>query len=88
MGSVYNGGAANLPEVFESKLIVARKDHKCCECGSIIKPGHSYESGKGLWDHKWYTYKTCSACNDFKYVVADKYDGTIPPYTELMMWAR
>jgi len=39
----------------------ARKNHTCCECGSIIVPGQVYEKIVGLWD-EFATYKTCSFC--------------------------
>ena len=50
------------PEVFETSIIVARKEHRCCECGEVIKPGQRYERVKGLWDEYWSTFKTCIPC--------------------------
>lgn len=44
------------------KKHTARKEHKCTECGDIIKPGEQYEKVTGLWNNKWSTYKTCMDC--------------------------
>lgn len=40
----------------------ARTPHRCCECGTTIKPGETYHRAAGaIWKY-WYTYKTCMAC--------------------------
>jgi hypothetical protein len=41
----------------------ARKDHKCCECGDIIKKGDIYEYVSGKWEGEFDTYKTCMICS-------------------------
>lgn len=40
----------------------ARKPHKCCECGGIIKPGERYEHASGVWEWGPDSYKTCADC--------------------------
>ena len=49
-------------KVYKSKIITARKQHTCCECGETIEPGERYENTSGLWDNQWSHYKTCSIC--------------------------
>lgn len=51
-----------MPEVYERIDRKANKEHKCSECGGIIKSGESYELHKGIWDGEWLTYKRCSDC--------------------------
>lgn len=44
---------------------VARKQHRCGECGRIIEPGETYHRLKGL-DYEsegWTDAKTCAHCN-------------------------
>jgi len=50
------------PDCFSEKMVTARKEHKCCECGEAIKPGEKYEKATGVWDGKWDTFKTCFLC--------------------------
>ena len=40
----------------------ARKEHKCFECGTIIKVGDSYEYASGLWDNGFKVFHTCWVC--------------------------
>ena len=48
--------------ILSAKVVKARKEHRCCECGETIKKGEKYELVKGLWDGSWSTYKTCEMC--------------------------
>lgn len=50
------------PTVFWLGNPVARKEHKCCECLSVISPGERYELAKGVWGGEFDTFKTCSIC--------------------------
>lgn len=63
------------PDVFEEDMIKARKSHTCCECGSEIRPGETYQRVKGLWDGSWSNHKTCLRCVKLRRM----YGG--PPYT-------
>lgn len=54
----------NGPTIYDSRLVVARRDHKCCECRQPIKKGEVYERVKGLWDGSWSNFKTCLSCYD------------------------
>lgn len=44
----------------------ARKTHKCCECGSGIKPGNLYQIVASLYEGRWDHYKTCEPCADLR----------------------
>ncbi len=54
------------PEFYNKRLVVARKQHKCCECGEDILPGQQYEVVVGKWDGEFSTYKTCSVCLELR----------------------
>jgi hypothetical protein len=56
----------NIPKVFESSRVKARREHKCCECGTAIATGDIYERDSGLWDDGYETFKTCIACADLR----------------------
>ncbi len=49
------------PRVHNALTRVARKPHRCVECGGAIAAGDEYEYVSGLWE-KWATYKTCLTC--------------------------
>lgn len=51
--------------VFDS-YPVARRPHRCCECGKTIHRGEQYERTKGCWDGSWSTYKTCIGCANLR----------------------
>ncbi len=55
-------GDYDAPAVHCDRLVRARKEHKCCECGDTIRAGLLYEYTTGLWDGFWSTYKTCARC--------------------------
>lgn len=46
----------------QEKLVKARKQHRCCECGDIIKKGEEYQVASGCWDGSWDRFKTCAFC--------------------------
>jgi hypothetical protein len=54
-------GGGETPKIFNEHYPKSRKEHICCECGSIIKKGERYQNCSGLWDD-FETYKTCSFC--------------------------
>ncbi len=50
---------------------IARKEHKCCECGRTIKIGEKYSYFVGLWgdyysydDNQFDVFKTCLECEE------------------------
>lgn len=53
-------------ECFSEKMVKARKEHKCCECGETIKKGETHEVASALWDGDWGTYRTCAICRTIR----------------------
>jgi hypothetical protein len=62
---------AEQPSVHRSKMTVARKVHRCTECGANIQPGETYERVFGVWDGRADTYKTCALCLDLRSFVQE-----------------
>lgn len=56
----------NYPEFFSSYTPVARKEHRCEECGCRIQPGEKYEYACGKWDGYFDVMKTCERCYDLR----------------------
>ena len=50
------------PDPYTETMPVARKAHRCCECGAVIAPGEQYERIEGRWEGRWETCKTCIVC--------------------------
>lgn len=61
-----------LPQVYNRYRPVARKAHRCCECGGKIDSGEVYVRHEGLWDGRWETHKTCSDCDRISGVVIER----------------
>lgn len=40
----------------------AHKEHMCCECRQIIKPGQKYERDATVFEGDFAVYKTCIPC--------------------------
>lgn len=51
-----------MPSTFRETRPKARRDHKCCECGGMIRAGEVYRSVWGVWDSEQRTYRTCVDC--------------------------
>jgi len=52
------------PSLFSSKMVKARKPHRCVECGDTIVPGETYERTKQMYDGSFDSYATCDCCVD------------------------
>ena len=50
------------PDLYTKKIVTARKEHKCYECGRVVITGEQYESVRGKWEGDFETYKTCTDC--------------------------
>ena len=50
---------------FSERMVTARKEHKCCECGAAIHCGQIFEYAKGKNDAFW-TAKTCAECAEIR----------------------
>lgn len=49
-------------EVYRRSTHVARKQHKCYECGRTIQPGERYEYAFGIGDGRAWHMPTCPHC--------------------------
>jgi len=58
---IYDG-----PEFYDVKIVIARKQHECCECQGVINPGQKYERVTGRWEHEFSTFKTCIPCRSIR----------------------
>ena len=54
------------PSVFREKIVKARKEHKCCECGATINKGDEYEYTFGVWEGEASSFHTCEKCSDLR----------------------
>lgn len=66
MGSCFSGYEGAWPEFFRQTLHRARKQHRCCECGKIIRIGEEYEYSAGKWDGDVTQYRTCFMCSTIR----------------------
>ena len=51
------------PVVYHMKVLRARKEHRCCECGGKILSGESYNYHSGVWDGQGMSFKVCPECD-------------------------
>jgi len=49
-------------DIYNSKIVTARKEHKCGECSKTISPKEEYEVVNILRDGTFRMYKTCTDC--------------------------
>ncbi len=49
-------------DVFSTKLVKARKEHRCVECSRVIPVGYTHERVNILYEGQWSTYRTCRLC--------------------------
>lgn len=68
----------NWPTAYWESQPIARKQHTCCECGSIIDPGEKYYKAKGIWDDKFITFNTCEVCEKIRIIAHSELDYCIP----------
>jgi len=45
---------------------IARRDHKCGCCGSVLPKGQRYVRDTYKWDGKFHADKTCVPCNQIR----------------------
>lgn len=53
-------------DVHNERMPVARKNHKCEECGQSIKPGEVYHYHWGIFYGDPVTHKACERCGDLR----------------------
>ena len=80
---------SELPEAFKSGTRVARKEHKCCECGKTIEKGEQYQYSSGIWSGEPQEYKQCESCNRLMkkaHTYAEEHGHDIPCFRDLREW--
>lgn len=55
-------GDGDGPSLSSSADVVARKSHRCYECGEDIERGARYRKESGLWDGRFDEFKICLPC--------------------------
>ena len=63
-----------IPDIYDSVVRKAAKQHTCCECGKPIRSGEYYEYVSGLWDGQWGQYKTCASCVQIRDLLSEETD--------------
>lgn len=55
------------PEVSDGgKVVRARKNWRCCDCGILIPKKTTYWALSGKWDGDWQTIRMCLTCLEFR----------------------
>ena len=73
-----------MPDVFDCKLVKARKQHRCCECLDDILPGQEHYYSSGLWDGEWQNFRQCAECHELvRSIMSDLPYGEGVPFGEL-----
>jgi len=49
-------------EFYNARMVIARKPHRCGECGREINRGETYHAASGKFEDKVDTYRTCAHC--------------------------
>lgn len=84
----------DMPEssTIDIRIVRARKDHTCCECGKVIKKDSEYEYYHAIWEGKWDTFRTCLRCGKIRELALSKYPPVYedegPAFGELYCWIR
>lgn len=66
--------SCSMPEVFTSKTgIVARKEHKCCECKGSIHKGEAYYYCQGQWEGDFSRYRQHLNCKEACTMIRDNF---------------
>ena len=65
-----------IPEFFDAQWPVARKQHRCCECGQAIHIGEKHGKFTGKWDGDLSTYRQHLDCEAACVFIRDEFqDG-------------
>lgn len=71
------------PTVFTVRHPVARKVHRCWECGHDILPGHRYVRSSGIWDGSPGSHAQHEDCADLLQHIADTHCDGVWVFGEL-----
>lgn len=81
-----------LPQFCKEQTIRANKEHYCCECHKVIKPGTNYVRISGVWNSEWATHKTCLRCDHIRTLALKRYPPDLeeegPGFGLLYDWIR
>ena len=69
------------PKFSRDSFPKSRKQHTCCECGSIIDIGEQYHCFTGMWD-KFMIFRTCLICHKIR-IEVEKTIGKSPAFETL-----
>jgi len=54
------------PEFYDVNIVKGRKQHKCCECLSVISVGESQQVASGKWEGDFAVFRTCMKCVELR----------------------
>jgi hypothetical protein len=60
----WDGESGESADFFDSRILKARKAHKCFECGCEIAVGQQYERVSGKWDGELDRFRFCLICSE------------------------
>lgn len=60
-----------------TRMVRARRPHRCCECSRTIMPGEVYERTKALYEGRFDTYHACAHCVPAKAWLSDNCGGYV-----------
>ncbi len=78
-----------MSDVYRDRERKAAKDHRCCECDTLIAKGSTYIYASGVWDGSGWSAKFCKRCNEVrgKACKYQRYDpDECPPIPGLAQW--
>jgi hypothetical protein len=58
--------SSDAPIVMNTKIVKARKNHKCFECRKIIDVGNLYEFTSGIWPDGPASFHICVTCTKIR----------------------
>jgi hypothetical protein len=59
-------GPEEFCEFFDESIRIARKPHRCSECGAAISVGAKYHSASGKSDGEFWRINTCLLCSEIR----------------------
>lgn len=73
-------------DIYQERLIKARKEHRCDACGGIIRPGHVYSKTAALGDGSWTNVIRCGRCETIYNHLVNRFSKEAYP-DEVPAWA-
>lgn len=67
-------------ELFDDRIVAARKAHQCGECRAPILPGEKYHNISALTEGQWYHIKVCACCEKKRCALSKELDVECIPY--------